>query len=110
MTTQQPEQQPEQQQQQQEPQPQQQQQTPSVRPDELSRSLGQAIEAINALPDRVVDALRQTGASPQQQQAARDAAQQASNQAQQAQTGSTNGPQVDQKSQPRTFADWFFGK
>lgn len=85
---------------------QQQQQASIVSPDALSRSLTAAVEAINSLPDRVVDALRESGASTQQQQAGKNAAQGAVNDAKDQQPQQT----VDQKAEKTTFTDFWFGK
>lgn len=107
--------QPIQQQDQQQPQDQPQQQQPqqpqqTFTPADLQRQLGGLFETINAMPDRIVDALRQTGATEQQQQAARQAAggngqQPQNNQSQQSQA---NNKDEGLSAQER-WQRWFFG-
>ena len=90
MTQQQPEQQPQQQEQPQE------QPSETRSPDDFLKQFDELQETVAAMPDKIVDALRQAGATQQQQQAAAQAAQ--------PQQQTDNGPQK------KSFGEWWFGK
>jgi len=66
-------------------------------PDEFLKQFDALAETVNAMPDKIVDALRQAGASQQQQQQAKNAAEQAT------------GQQQTEQPKKKTFGDWWFG-
>ena len=80
--------------------------TKSRTPDDMFAVMDTVVESVNALPDKIVEAMKQAGGvTKAQETAAKDAAQDtATKVGETAQQGETD----QRKTNPRSFTDWWF--